>query len=54
MMPGGPKGEKRPAAVIGAAVMIAKIATGGIEDSMSATKAAATLVKRVARPALLA
>ena len=28
----GPKGEKRPADVIGAAVMIGKIATGEIED----------------------
>jgi hypothetical protein len=28
----GPKGEKRPADVIGAAVMIAKIATGEIDD----------------------
>jgi hypothetical protein len=28
MMPKGPKGEQRPAAVIGAAVMVAKIATG--------------------------
>jgi hypothetical protein len=27
-MPKGPKGEKRPADVIGAAVMVAKIATG--------------------------
>jgi hypothetical protein len=40
MMPRGPEGEKRPADVIGNAVMIAKIATGEIEDSMSATKAA--------------
>ena len=31
-MPRGPKGEKRPADVIGAAVMVAKIATGEIED----------------------
>ena len=31
-MPRGPKGEKRPADVIGNAVMIAKIATGEIED----------------------
>jgi hypothetical protein len=31
-MPRGPKGEKRPADVIGAAVMIAKIATGEIEE----------------------
>jgi hypothetical protein len=30
-MPRGPKGEKRPAGVIGAAVMVAKIATGEIE-----------------------
>jgi hypothetical protein len=32
-MPRGPKGEKRPADVIGAAVMVAKIATGEIEES---------------------
>ena len=31
-MPRGPKGEKRPADVIGAAVMIGKIATGEIDD----------------------
>ena len=31
-MPKGPKGEKRPAGVIGAAVMVAKIAAGEIED----------------------
>jgi hypothetical protein len=32
-MPRGPKGEKRPADVIGAAVMIGKIATGEIDGS---------------------
>jgi hypothetical protein len=32
-MPRGPKGEKRPADVIGAAVMVGKIATGEIEDT---------------------
>ncbi len=32
-MPKGPKGQKRPADVIGAAIMVAKIATGEIEDS---------------------
>ena len=33
-MPKGPKGEKRPADVIGAAVhVVAKIATGEIEDN---------------------
>jgi hypothetical protein len=31
-MPRGPKGEKRPADAIGAAVMIGRIATGEIED----------------------
>jgi hypothetical protein len=31
-MPRGPKGEHRPADAIGNAVMIAKIATGEIED----------------------
>lgn len=32
-MPKGPKGEKRPGNVIGAAIMVAKIATGEIEES---------------------
>jgi len=31
-MPRGPKGEKRPADVIGAAIKVAKIATGEIEE----------------------
>jgi len=31
-MPKGPKGEKRPADVIGNAVKVAKIATGEIEE----------------------
>jgi hypothetical protein len=31
-MPRGPKGEKRPADVIGNAVMIGRIATGEIAD----------------------
>ena len=29
-MPRGPKGEKRPADVVGTAIMVAKIATGEI------------------------
>jgi hypothetical protein len=33
-MPRGPKGEKRPADVIGAAIMVAKIATGEIDDDL--------------------
>src|ERR1700730_2294333 len=31
-MPRGPKGEKRPADVIGAAVMVGRIATGELDD----------------------
>lgn len=31
-MPKGPKGEKRPGDVIGAAVMVARIATGEIKE----------------------
>jgi hypothetical protein len=31
-MPTGPKGQKRPADAIGAAIMVGKIATGEIED----------------------
>lgn len=32
-MPTGPRGERRPADVIGAAVMVGRIATGEIEDT---------------------
>jgi hypothetical protein len=35
-MPKGPRGEKRPGDVIGAAIMVAKIATGEIEDNATA------------------
>ncbi len=34
-MPTGPRGEKRPADVIGAAVMVAKIATGEIAEALT-------------------
>ncbi len=33
-MPIGPRGEKRPADVVGCAVMVAKIATGEIEEDL--------------------
>jgi hypothetical protein len=33
-MPQGPKGEMRPAEVIGAAVMVGRIATGEIEEGV--------------------
>lgn len=38
-MPKGPHGEKRPADVVGTAVMVAKIATGEIEDTKPSAKA---------------
>ena len=48
-MPRGPKGEKRPADAIGAAVRVDKIATGEIEEHTEAddgkNKAAAELGK---------
>ena len=34
-MPKGPKGEKRPADVIGAAILVGRIATGDAEDKPS-------------------
>ncbi len=33
-MPKGPRGERRPADVVGAAIMVAKIATGEIEEAI--------------------
>jgi hypothetical protein len=40
-MPKGPRGEKRPADVIGAAVKVMRIATGEEEDDREATTSAA-------------
>lgn len=37
-MPRGPKGEKRPADVIGAAVHVMRIATGEIEEKTAASE----------------
>ena len=34
-MPKGPKGEKRPADAVGAAVLVAQIATGEAEDELT-------------------
>lgn len=38
-MPKGPQGQKRPGDVIGAAIMVAKIATGEIADDADESKA---------------
>ena len=35
-MPKGPNGQKRPADAIGRAIMVAKIATGEVEDNATA------------------
>lgn len=51
-MPKGPKGEKRPADVIGNAIKVAKIATGEIEDEKDEDgkdKAAQSLGRRGGR-----
>ena len=45
-MPKGPHGEKRPADVVGRAVMIAKIATGEVEDERELSSAAAELGRK--------
>ncbi len=42
-MPRGPKGEKRPADVIGAAILIGRLATGEAEESAPKRSAAAEL-----------
>jgi hypothetical protein len=40
-MPKGPQGQRRPADVIGAAVMVGKIATGEIQGNAAPPKSAA-------------
>jgi hypothetical protein len=47
-MPRGPKGEKRPADVIGNAVHVMRIATGEVEDSLAAEHARRGGMKGVA------
>lgn len=44
-MPTGPKGQKRPADVIGNAIMIAQIETGETEDEVNDDDSAVTTVK---------
>ena len=39
-MPNGPKGEKRPADLISMSVMLAKIATGEIQDNQKSGRVA--------------
>jgi len=39
-MPRGPKGERRPADVVGAAIMVGRIATGEIAETAPLPKSA--------------
>lgn len=49
-MPKGPRGEKRPADAVARAIMVAKIATGEIEDEREElTSAAAQLGRKGGR-----
>jgi hypothetical protein len=48
-MPKGPRGEKRPADAVGAAIMVARIATGEIEDEREVSSAAAELGRKGGR-----
>jgi hypothetical protein len=45
-MPKGPRGEKRPGDVLGAAIMVAKIATGEIEEDVKQPSVAAQLGRK--------
>jgi hypothetical protein len=45
-MPKGPRGEKRPGDVVGAAVKVAKIATGEIEEDTDEPQSAAAELGR--------
>ena len=42
LMPRGPKGEKRPADVIGNAVHVMRVATGEVEDTLASVTMPAT------------
>ena len=48
-MPKGPQGQKRPADGIGAAVMVAQIATGEIEDNKKSGRVKSGLAGAKAR-----
>jgi hypothetical protein len=45
-VPKGPRGEKRPADAIGRAVMVARIATGEVEDEREGLTSAAAQLGR--------
>ena len=45
-MPKGPQGQKRPADAVSRAIMVAKIATGEVEDERDLSSAAAELGRK--------
>ena len=45
-MPKGPRGEKRPADAIGRAILVAKIATGEVEETPELSSAAAEMGRK--------
>ena len=45
-MPKGPRGEKRPADAIGRAIMVAKIATGEVDEDLTISSAAAEMGRK--------
>lgn len=45
-MPKGPQGQKRPADAVSRAIMVAKIATGEIEETKELSSAAAELGRK--------
>ena len=52
-MPRGPQGQKRPADTIGCAVMVAKIATGEIEEEVKQPVTVSVAALLVTGPAAL-
>jgi hypothetical protein len=48
-MPKGPRGEQRPADAVGRAILVAKIATGEVEDVRELSSAAAELGRKGGR-----
>jgi len=52
-MPKGPQGQKRPACGTGAAVLVARIATGEVKETMPSGRRASGLAGAKARSAAL-
>jgi len=52
-MPKGPNGQKRPANAVGMSVLVAKIATGEVEETKTSGKRASGIAGAKARAAAL-